>query len=60
MSDGFYLSKWLTNAASEDNDSGMYVCLALNNAGYNYRQVYLNVTRQPPGKLVNSFIYHSS
>ena len=50
MSDGFYLSKWLTNAVSEDGDSGMYVCLALNNAGYNYRQVYLNVTRQPLGK----------
>jgi len=50
MSDGFYLSKWLTNAVSEDGDSGMYVCLALNNAGYNYRQVYLNVTRQPLDK----------
>ena len=42
--DSYYVSILLLSKKSQESDAGYYVCLALNNAGYNYRQVYLNVT----------------
>ncbi|KAK4026366.1 hypothetical protein OUZ56_015369 [Daphnia magna] len=43
-SDGYYASILLLSKKSQEVDSGYYVCLALNNAGFNFRQVYFNVT----------------
>lgn len=42
--DGYHASVLLLSKKVQEADAGYYVCLALNNAGYNYRQVYLNVT----------------
>lgn len=42
--DGFYTSILILSKQSQESDSGYYVCLALNNAGFNFRQVYFNVT----------------
>ena len=49
MSDGYYVSKLQFVLANFELHAGNYICLALNNAGYNYRQVYLNVTNQSVG-----------
>ncbi|XP_046642815.1 fibroblast growth factor receptor-like 1 [Daphnia pulicaria] len=46
--DGYYSSILLLSKKSQEVDSGIYVCLALNNAGFNYRQVYFNVTNNYP------------
>nr|CAH0109858.1 unnamed protein product [Daphnia galeata] len=46
--DGYYASILLLSKKSQESDSGYYVCLALNNAGFNYRQVYFNVTNSYP------------
>ena len=54
--DGYFSSMLLLSKKSQEADGGYYVCLALNNAGFNFRQAYLNVTNtylssyQIPGK----------
>ena len=44
MSDGYYLSKLTFIKLNADSDTGFYVCLVLNNAGFNYREIFLSVS----------------
>lgn len=46
-----YLSKLILQTTST-LDSGFYICLAINDAGYTYREAYLNV--QPMNSLVRA------
>ena len=43
LKDGTYLSKYTVKNANHQRDSGLYICLALNVQGFNFRYAFLNV-----------------
>nr|XP_039263315.1 fibroblast growth factor receptor-like 1 [Styela clava] len=46
LPNGSYLNKLVIRGATEKH-AGMYICLAANTMGYNYKYAYLNVTSGP-------------